>query len=170
MFKLVIRGLNDGEYDVELDGNGKDVEYICKEYATSDIKVKGTLRVLDNHYTLKSKIYSIAKMTCDISLDEFEEKIEADLNMTFIADSQLAEVQLERMEDDENEKIIRSEDKEIVLDADIRDILCLALPMKKVAPKYRGKSLSEIYPEYSDNDKPDNKYNPWAQLDKLKFN
>lgn len=169
MFKIAIRGLKDGEYNVELDGNGKDVEYICKEYATSNIKVSGSLHVLGNKYTLSSKIYAIAKMTCDVSLDEFEEEIEVELNMTFIADNQLADVQLERMEDDENERIIRNEDKDIDLTSDIRDMLCLALPMKKVAPKYRGKSLKEIYPEYSDDDKPDNKNNPWAQLDKLKF-
>lgn len=169
MFKIVIRGLKDGEHNVELDGNGKDVEFICKEFATSDIKVKGTLRVLDNHYTLQSKIYAKAKMICDISLDEYEEEIEAEMNMNFIADNELANVQLERMEDDENERIIRSEDKEINLDADVRDILCLALPMKKVAPQHRGKSLEEIFPQYcKSDDKP--AHNPWAQLDNLKLN
>jgi uncharacterized metal-binding protein YceD (DUF177 family) len=55
------------------------------------------------------------------------------------------------METDSGEVILHEDDQEIDISEQIRQELMLNLPMKRIAPEYRDKTIEELYPEFLDS-------------------
>ena len=45
MFKILIRGLKDGDYEIEMNGKGETIEFICPEFQSSEINISGNMKV-----------------------------------------------------------------------------------------------------------------------------
>ncbi len=170
MIKIFIQGLEDGLHDVRMTEPISEVPDMYEEYF-GEIKIEGGLRKLGGRYNLTGEASCMASLTCDLTLEEFDERITVDLNLAFIEGDNFEDEDEEEKEYDE--RVIGAEDKFLDITNDIRELFAVSLPMKKVAPKHRGKDFSDIYPEYSaDKDKKDEDEidDRWAPLKNLKNN
>jgi uncharacterized metal-binding protein YceD (DUF177 family) len=151
MIKLYLQGIDDRENEVDLTVPVEEIEEIYPEFIGT-VHISGKLRKLGKRYTMTGKVECQASLECDISLKTFIENIEADLSVSFLADSYLYNLLKEKGEDnysEHDEIIIPEEGKYIDLTSIVREVLVVNLPMKRVAPEYRGKDFETLYPEYT---------------------
>lgn len=141
MLLLNAQGLSNGKHYVDISGYAEG-DY-KSDIIDSEVFVEGSLRVYNDRIILKGKAKTDAKLVCDISLEVFRQTIEADIEINVIKGMK----EEYRTEKDDNTIYIGEEQKT----ADITEIvvqeLLVKIPMKKVAPQYKGKDLEEIYPE-----------------------
>jgi uncharacterized metal-binding protein YceD (DUF177 family) len=176
MLKVFIQGLKDGMYDVDVKCDASMISELSPEYF-GDINLLGKLRIIGKRYAVTAKVLAQAKLECDISLEEFIEKIEVEIKSSFFADNNLFYLNGESDIIEKEEHIIHEDDKYLDLTNDIREELIVNLPMKRIAPSYRGKSFEEIHPEISDSKKVAEKKTKdsleddrWSALKNLKLN
>lgn len=176
MLKIFIQGLSDGLHDVELICSTSEIDGLFEEFI-GDVKTEGKLRILGSRYTFTGKAECKAKLICDRSLKEYTELITADLKISFLADDTL----LSKLDDDEisdfEENIISQDDKYLNITDEVRELLAVNLPMKRIAPEYQEKEIEEIFPQYTagqkeklknkQEEKPDER---WAALKNIKLN
>lgn len=148
MFKIQIQGLKDGIYEIEQSCTAEDIPYIAEEYF-GNVSLKGNLKVLGKRFYFTGEAECKARLICDISLNEFVENIKVSLKIFFFSDSSLRKVQYYDPKQDLAEVIIGEDDKYIDLTNEIREQLVVNLPMKRISPEFAGKTLEEIYPEYT---------------------
>ncbi|PKL86843.1 MAG: hypothetical protein CVV22_01775 [Ignavibacteriae bacterium HGW-Ignavibacteriae-1] len=171
MLKLDISGMADGEYEFTL------VEPVSKlnspfEEFVGDVHFEGTVRKLGHRYNLKAELKGTARLICDRSLIEFDELIESELFMSFIADTK-AFLELTGQEHKHNEVIIREDYKYIDVSPYVMESLALELPLKRIAPEFRDKELKEIFPEVADKLREENENDiddRWSKLKNIKIN
>lgn len=181
MLKILVKGLKDGEYNVDISSKAEEIDGIFPEFF-GDVRFSGKLQILGKRYTVVGKAECDARLVCDLTLEEYVEHIVVEIKSSFLANNELfyrfSGINEELREYEEH--IIHEDEKYINITNDVREELALGLPMKRVAPKYRNKSFDDIHPEYSAN-----KYNEdknkkkkksqdiderWTALQKLKFN
>lgn len=147
MLLLNVLGLSNGKQNIEFSGLADGI--FKSEFIDSEVFIEGTLRVHNDRIILKGKAWTSAIFTCDLSLEEYREEIEADIEINIIKGMK----EEYRSEKDDNTIYISEEKK----NADITEIvvqeLLVKVPMKKVAPKYRDKDIEEIYPEIKETKK-----------------
>jgi len=154
MFNIFIQGLKDGEHGIDMQVPVEDVPDMFEEYF-GIINLKGSLRRIGNRFTLFAEADCDAKMICDISLEEFTETINVEVNLSFMLDEKR---ESGRNKEKQSEGIkISSDGKYADIADEIREVFAVSLPMKRVAPRYREKDFKEIFPEYdadtNDSDK-----------------
>lgn len=181
MLKILIKGIKDGEYDIEISSPTEEIEGIFPEFF-GNVSFVGKLRILGKRFTVVGKATCNAHLICDLSMEDYIEQIEVEIRSSFLANNELyysmAGISEELRESEEH--IIHEDDKYIDLTEDIRQELALGLPMKRIAPKYRDKSFDDIYPQYSANKFVESKHQKkrknqqiderWSVLKKLKLN
>lgn len=181
MLKILIKGIRDGEYDINISSPVEEIEGIFPEFF-GNVSFVGKLRILGKRFTVVGKAICNAHLVCDLSMEDYVEQIEVEIRSSFLANNELyysmAGINEELRESEEH--IIHEDDKYIDLTEDIRQELALGLPMKRIAPKYRDKSFDDIYPQYSANKfiesmKQKKRKNQeiderWSVLKKLKLN
>ncbi|MGQ9818618.1 MAG: YceD family protein [Candidatus Kapaibacteriales bacterium] len=181
MLKILIKGIKDGEYDINISSPVEEIEGIFPEFF-GNVNFMGKLRIIGKRFTVVGKAICNAHLVCDISMEDYTEQIEVEIKSSFLANNELyysmAGISEELRETEEH--IIHEDDKYIDLTDDVRQELALGLPMKRIAPKYRDKSFDDIYPQYSANKFIETKQNKkrkrediderWSALKKLKFN
>jgi uncharacterized metal-binding protein YceD (DUF177 family) len=146
MLKLFIQGLKDGTTDVEVSCNVEQMPFSVTEFF-GKVTLIGKLRKIGQRYIFIGQASADARLVCDLSLEEYEQTVTAEINITAVINSDLA--RLRRAVGNENEIALLNDDKYIDLTDDVRELLELNLPMKRVHPKYEGKSLEDIFPEYA---------------------
>ncbi len=160
MFKIYIQDLVIGSNKIE-QSEPSSIFGETLEKFVGDVKVKGKLIKLANHYNLDVTINASLILKCDLTLEDFTEEITANLNVNIfdtIAGNKLGDEEAIYL--DKDQKYIDITDK-------IYEEIILAIPMKKVAPEVRGKSLEEIFPNLVNNDSPVN--NTWDALKNIKL-
>jgi uncharacterized metal-binding protein YceD (DUF177 family) len=175
----MIKGIGDGTYDIDTACAVGRLKGIYPEFY-GEVTLKGKLKILGKRYTIDAQVSSMAKLLCDVSLEDYNEEISADISVAYLANTDLYYArQDEDNEDFETEIVIHEDDKFIDLTEEVTQQLNVSLPMKRVAPKYRDKELEEIYPEFTDSSDKDNTENKdqnediderWSALKKLKLN
>lgn len=170
MFKVFIRGLKDGQFPIDLSTKASDIQYICPEFANSEIKVSGNLKVFGNRFTIEINAQAEANLICDLSLEEYKEVFDIPIVLSYIADAELYDLNQNDNDFNMEEIIIHPDDKEIDFTNDVREILCLNLPMKRVSPKYRGTDFSEIHPELNKQENNSSIDDRWEKLKNIKLN
>lgn len=162
-----MQGLKDGEYDIDLDIPVEEVPDLTEEFF-GEIHIEGMLRKFAGRFTLVAEAEVQVKLICDRSLKEFIEDIEAVIKLSFKS----AEYKSDSFDENSEEIIFNADDKYLDITNEVREILTLSLPMKRVAPEYRKKDFSELYPEYSANGTEINEIidDRWAPLKNLSSN
>lgn len=166
MFRINIQGIKDGQYEIDLKTAVEDMPGLFPEYF-GEARVKAKMRKIGNRYAITGKASCKAKMICDVSLQEYVDTIAVDISRAFFADSSLYEEK--KLDDYEigEEIVIRENDKYIDLTKNIKDLLSASLPMKRVAPEFRGKDFEEIFPEHTMKNKKEEIDHRWDQLKKI---
>lgn len=147
MLLLDTQNLTNGKHFVEVIGKVDGLHKVV--YFDDNIIVSGSLRVYNNRLILKGTAKSQAKLICDLSLEEFQEEIVADINITILKGIK----EEQRTETDENTIYISEEEKKVDISEIVIQELLVKIPMKKVAPQYRGKEINEIYPQIKESKK-----------------
>lgn len=176
MLQIMVKGIGDGTYNIDTACAVGRLKGIYPEFF-GEVTLEGELKVLGSRYTITAKVSCMAKLLCDVSLEDYKEEISAEIEVAYLANTDLYYAQKEQDDDDPGrEIIIHEDDKFIDLTDEVTQQLNVSLPMKRVAPKYRDKDLEDIYPEYTEpNDENDKDQNEdiderWSALKKLKLN
>lgn len=167
MLKVHIQSLGSEAREFSLTEDADKLEKLFDEFF-GEIEVNGTVRVHSNRYAITGQAKGKAKLLCDLSLEEYEEIIVTDFDISALK-SEL-DVDMDREDDT---LYISPDDNYIDISDIISEQLSLALPMKRIAPDYRGKELKDIRPEVSGGDKEDSEGKPndtWDALKNIKLN
>ena len=120
-----------------------------------EIKIEGLLRKYGKRFAFTGTAECKAKLICDLSLEEYEELITSELEISFMADSRLFMMRNEEDAAEADEKIVHEDDEFFDVSELVREQLALKLPMKRIAPKYREKDIKGNLPRlYSRGRKP----------------
>jgi uncharacterized metal-binding protein YceD (DUF177 family) len=165
MLKIDIHGMKDGEYELELCSNISKLECNFEEFI-GDVKVKGKIRKIGNRYSIESIAEVTANLICDLSLQNYQEIIISEVNLSFKADTKSF---LEKKNEDYDSEILIREDAQFIdLSKIVLEFLALKLPMKRIAPEYKDKEITDIYPFL--NEKNSEIDSRWNNLKNFKIN
>jgi len=140
--KIRIHGFQDGKHQIELKENVKNIPYFFPEFI-DEVQVSGFLTKSKNRFNFVGNVKCNAKLICDISLEEFIKEIIGDIYINFIADTTLFHFQ-KNNSSETDEIVIHEDDEYFDISTEVRDILATNIPMKRIAPKYKGKTFADL--------------------------
>ncbi len=174
MIDISIVGIRDGNHPFTIETPVSDIPGLAPEFIGT-VRTEGVLRKLGSRYTVEADVEGTARLTCDRSLEEFDEPLVASIDLQYVVDHDLAVQQRGRIADLDDEEVrgLREEDKVIDITEDVRQVLTLSIPFRKVAPAYRDKELEDIHPAMRERGTtPEDGSEPvderWAALKNLK--
>lgn len=168
MLKLSVKGLNDGNYDIDVSYPSKEAENLAEEFF-GDIRVTGKLVKIKDRYNFDGMVECNAKFKCDRSLNEFTERIKCDMKWTCIRDTE----QFQKDSEEGNDPgmlSIHNDSHEIDITEETVEQLFVAIPMKKISPEFRDKDITDLYPEHSVSEEEQKVDSRWSKLKDIKFN
>jgi uncharacterized metal-binding protein YceD (DUF177 family) len=170
MIGISTKGMNDGKHEIDLSVSPGEAKDLPEEFA-GDIRIKGNLTKLGKRYNFEGRVTCKAILICDRSLEEYEELIGNELKWTCLEDSAVFRENLDS-EPVPGELYALEEDHEIDITNEVTEQLIVAIPMKKIAPEYRGKEIEDIYPGHVPEKKDSNEQvdSRWSKLKEIKFN
>jgi uncharacterized metal-binding protein YceD (DUF177 family) len=136
MLHIPIQGMRDGHHAVELECRAEDLQSSFEEFI-GVVRVNGELRKAGRRLHLDATATCTARLVCDYTTKEYDEQIAAEFSCDFLLNTELFFAQRDTIAVHEEEKVI-----------DITDVvqqeLAVCLPLKRVAPDVRDKSLEEL--------------------------
>jgi|GEM_PF-4718065 len=165
MLLIPIKNLQEGTTELKLSFKSDAIYSIIDEFS-SPINLVCKLTRFGNQIDLKSKVSTKANLICDYSLENFEEDINLQLNLIFKLNLSKSEKDL--FKDEDNIIFYNNEDNDVDISQKLREELIMALPMKRISPKYKEKSFKDLYPELTKEIIAEN--NPFANLKNLNLN
>jgi len=171
MLQFRTHGIKDGKHEISLQCNASEINDLPEEFF-GEVQVKGILTKIGKRYTFLGTAKCAAKMICDISLEEFTEIISKDVEFSITANTELFFLNKERgtFAGEGEEIIIHEDEQEIDISEQIRQELMLSLPMKRLSPAYKDKTLEEIYPDLTDKNSQTSEIDErWKGLENLKL-
>lgn len=162
MVKIRIIGIEEGQHRnsfvIQADKLfGEQSEFI------DEIEIETITKFMGGTIKVSIEYFAEAKLICDRSGEEFIEDIEGSYELIFEFHAGVPEAV--DVEDRERTEI---EGNGLVIDELLRQELKLAIPLKKISPKFKDVDFDEIHPELS---KEKDKENPtWNKLKNLNFN
>lgn len=169
MLKVFIQGLKDGVYEVEVECPVEQIADMFPEFS-GIVRAKGSMRILGKRHTINVVAECEAKLVCDISLEEYTENITATLDVAYIADEELFTIGADSDIAAAEERIIHPDNKYIDITEEVREELCVNLPLKRIAPAYRDQDLAEIFPDLVQDNTSAPIDDRWANLKNIKLN
>jgi uncharacterized metal-binding protein YceD (DUF177 family) len=166
--KIRIHGIKDGKHNIELSDNVSNFPNIFPEFV-GDVKLEGVLTKMRNRFNFEGIVHCNSKLICNISLEEFEQEISTKLELNYIIDTNLFLMKKDNSDDSSSEIVVPDDEEFVDITEDVKDVLVVSLPMKRISPKYIGKSFAEIYPQYSSTKKDDDIDARWAELKNISF-
>jgi uncharacterized metal-binding protein YceD (DUF177 family) len=162
---VLLRGLEDGRANFDEAIEASQIAGVVSEFQ-GVIHVEGSVEKIGRRYHVTLSVETVAKLICDRSLEEFDEPISFEIQLEYIVDSELAASQHGTLPERDEVRGIMPDALAIDVTEDVRQELALALPMKRVAPKYRNAELDEIFPDVGP--KSGESEDRWQALKKLK--
>ena len=146
MIAIQIVGLREGNHPFTVEIEASQILGITPEIRGT-VSTTGVLRKIGSRYLLDAETFGTARLVCDRSLEEFDEPLQAAFHIEFKVDHLLAAKQQgsEGEFDDEEVRGMYTENKVIDITEDVRQVLTVAIPFRRVAPEYRDKKLNEIH-------------------------
>lgn len=173
MIKVRIHGIKDGKHEIKISTPVEKVEDMSPEFFGT-VDFEGEMKKYGKRYTITGIAKCPAKMICDLSLQEYEEAISAEIGITYLANTALLALKGQDDEADSEERLIHEDEEYVDISQDVREELAVMLPMKRIAPEFRDKKIEEIFPEVADRIESDDKKEKiderWSALKKLKLN
>lgn len=165
LFRVSIEGLHTGTRTFEFTADASKVNDLVSEFRR-EIHVQGTIHRIGDRFHVDVEVAAMADLVCDLSLEDYTEEISSELDLEYQFDNDLASRQAENGRESDDVIGLFVDAKFIDLEDDIRQELALALPMKRIAPKYRNASFDDLHPEVGgEGDVIDDR---WEALRKLK--
>jgi len=146
LLSISIKALQDGKHPVQLSAKASMLDGMFPEF-TGEVVVHGTVQKLGKRYILQVHAACDAALVCDLSGEQFIERVEPELTLSYVANTHLF---LEQIHDADPVQpyYIREDDTAIDITDEVRQELAVNLPLKRVAPQYRDKNLGDIFPEF----------------------
>lgn len=166
MLKISILGMEDGDHAVKASCDSSEIPDMFPEFF-GEVSVEGMLRKQGKRLILNAKASCMSKLLCDVSGEEFEQRIEAPITQYVRLDSQLFDLQADS---DGDEILLRDDEEFIDITEEVRQELAIHLPMKRIAPAYADKTFEELHPdllEKEEENKDGDDSSPFAALKHL---
>lgn len=165
MLKISILGMEDGDHAFHSSCDSSEIQDMFPEF-NGVVEIDGMIKKQGKRLTLNAKASCMSTLTCDLSGEDFEQKIEAPIMKHFRIDSQLYNL---RTEEDGDEILLRDDDDFIDITEEVRQELVIHLPMKRVSPAYKDVSFATLHPGLltKEEEKNDGDYSPFAALKHL---
>jgi uncharacterized protein len=161
MLTVDITSLSSGIHHFEFAPSASEVELDPASF--SEVQVEAELQYHRERILVKLDATATATLTCDRTLQDYEEPVEGHYSLLFGPPSMVGQ------EGDEFEEVrpLTPSDQEIDLTDVVRDTLLLALPQRRIAP---GAEEEPIDREFgAPEDEEDEDIDPrWSELRKLK--
>jgi len=168
MLKVYIRSLGSEGLEFSLSEDANKMPRLFSEFYDK-VCVTGKIVTHQDRYILSGNATGTARLECDLSLEEYEQEIRASFEIDVIIG--------EKSKNDEEPDVIYilEDETEIDISDSISEALSLALPMKRISPKYVGKELEDLHPGMTSKKinigKEDKAHDDrWAVLKKIKLN
>lgn len=175
MIKIRIHGIKDGIHDLTEIVPVEEIEGMLPEFF-GNVSFTGKMRKIGKRYTITGFAECQVRLICDLSLEEYTDTISSEINVSFIADTEMFLLSKGQYDDPDAERAVHEDDEFFDISNDVREQLAVSLPMKRIAPQYRDKSFADLHPEFSaeiaENIKEDEEQidERWSALKKLKLN
>ncbi len=155
MFRVSIASLDFGSHTVTEYPSPEDLGLAPDAF--SDVEVTIALDVGDKRVLADFDVAALANLTCDRTLEPFDERIEGRHTVLFVS----PELAPDGGETD-SLKILPAEAVEVDLTEPVRDTLLLAVPLRKVSPAAQAEPLPTTFgaPANDSGSGPDH----WAAL------
>lgn len=174
VLKILISSLREGGNEVTLEGTAEELPGIFDEFF-GKISFEGKVKKIREKYVVTGTAIGYAELTCDKSGKSYRENIQADIDASFIQNHTMA-LEAEESPNEKNlsEYYLFDDDRYLDLSREIAEALSVSIPLKKIAPEFRDKDITEVFPEL-DNLKPEkedesDKNTPFSDLNKINFN
>ncbi|GIV56242.1 MAG: hypothetical protein KatS3mg040_1010 [Candidatus Kapaibacterium sp.] len=146
MIRLPINGLSNGDHPIAITVAVEQVEGIFPEFVGT-VQISGMLSKVGKKIVLELVASGTARLTCDYSLEVFDEHIEATFSLAYLQDTELylrQPNQQQRIEDDPYAlRLLREDDTFVDITTDVAEELSVRLPIKRVAPQFRHMTFAE---------------------------
>ena len=165
-YKINIQGLSNKSHEFDFEGSLEFFQSFEQDIIEKgNFKAAVALEKSDTMMRLNIDIRGAIKLVCDRTLEEFEEPLDLYEVYVYKFGDKFEEVS-------EDMEIIPATETEVNLAKIIFEYICLAVPMKKLHPKFRNEE-DDFNFVYSDSKveslKKDKEIDPrWAALEKLK--
>jgi uncharacterized metal-binding protein YceD (DUF177 family) len=166
MLKISILGMEDGDHAFHSSCESSEIRDMFPEF-NGAVEIEGMIKKQGKRLTLNAQASCMSTLICDLSGEDFEQKIEAPIMKHFRIDSQLFD--LKTNEEDGDEILLRDDEDFIDITEEVRQELVIHLPMKRVSPAYAGVSFETLHPELltKEEEKKDGDNSPFAALKHL---
>lgn len=161
MLTVDITSLSDGIHHLDFAPSAEEAELDPTTF--EDLHVGIELQSHRDRILVKLRATATAKLTCDRTLQPFEQPVEGQYNLLFGPPSMVGQ----EGEEFEEVRPLSSSDKEIDLTDVVRDTLLLALPQRQIAPGAEEEPIDREFgaPEEEDDRPVDPR---WSDLEKLR--
>lgn len=160
MLTVDITSLSSGIHHLEFAPSASDVELDPTSF--SDVRVEAELQYHRERILVKLDATATATLTCDRTLQSYEEPVEGQYSLLFGPPSMVGQ----EGEEFEEVRPLTPSDQEIDLTDVVRDTLLLALPQRRIAPGAEEESIDREFgtPEDDEEEPIDPR---WSELRKL---
>jgi uncharacterized metal-binding protein YceD (DUF177 family) len=146
MVRIPISGISNGQHPIAMVVAASEVDGIFPEFI-GQVQIEGSLNKVGKKIVVSLVARGTARLTCDYSLESFDELIEAEFVLSFMQDTELflrQPNQQQRIEEDPYAlRLVRDDDTFVDVTADVAEELSVRLPIKRVAPQYRAMTFAE---------------------------
>jgi uncharacterized metal-binding protein YceD (DUF177 family) len=166
MLKISILGMEDGDHAFHSSCDSSLIQDMFPEF-NGEVEIAGMIKKQGKRLTLNAIASCMSTLTCDISGEDFEQKIEAPINKHYRLDTQLFDLLKDK--DDGDEIILRDDEDFIDITEEVRQELVIHLPMKRISPAYMDVTFETLHPGLirKEEEKNDGDQSPFAALKHL---
>lgn len=172
MLLIYIHGINNGDHQIELSEKLDTVPDLRYKEFFGELKFIGIMKKSGKRFNVIGVAKASARLICDRTLKEYNEEIQIEVNLSYLADTRLYLANKGKVIEEE-ENYIHEDDKNLDITYEVLELLELHLPMKRISPEFRNKEIDEIFPEHSARFMQNNKVeidDRWSNLKNLKLN
>ena len=158
MFRVPIASLPDGLHHETLHPSADDLDLDPETF--SDVAVDLRLDIAERRVLAAYTVSATARLTCDRTLDDYDQPVEGAHAVLFTADAAVAEG-----EPDDDTRPLPDDATALDLTESVRDTLLLALPLRRVSPAAQA---AEIPSQFGGPDEGEPADDRWAALQALR--
>ena len=158
MFRVPLASLPEGLHQETLHPSADDLDLDPETF--SDVAVDLRLDIAERRVLAAYTASATARLTCDRTLDPYDQPVEGSHSVLFTADAPAAD-----SEGDDDTRPLPDDATSIDLTESVRDTLLLALPLRRVSPAAEAADIPSQFGGPSEDEPADDR---WAALQALR--